>query len=243
MSTTLNNQHRAVLDRIGQLAVADLVKLWRTLPSGQTTALVAALVEAVPELAARWGDVAAVSAADYFDAVREHYNPSGSYLASPAPPAPAEQVRAGVRWAVDPLFSASPDEAAALARLSTSLDRLVRQADRDTVAVNATADQHARGWRRVARPGACPFCVMLAGREGAYTSKAAAEMVGGSGRVRGTRPQGQSYHDHCRCFAAPVFPGWEPDADVLRAQELYEQAAVPGSTRDTLANMRRLMNT
>ena len=237
MSTTLNNQHRALLERIGELAVADLVRMWRALPSGQTTALVAGLVEVVPELAERWGDVAAVSASDYFDAVREHYNPSGSYLAQPAPSAPAEQVQAGVRWAVDPLFSATPDEAAALARLSTSLDRLVRQADRDTVVHNASRDRTAQGWRRVTRPGACAFCLMLATRVGDYGSQAAAEQVGSArrGRIRGTRTQGQSYHDHCRCFAAPVYPGWEMDPVTERAEELYSRAG--GDLRE----MRRLL--
>ncbi|WP_431889456.1 hypothetical protein [Nocardiopsis alba] len=237
MSTTLDRQHRAMLNRVGELAVGDLVALWRALPKTDTERLVAALVELVPELAGRWGDVASVSGADYFDAVRDYYNPGGSYLAQPAPPAPVEQVQAGVRWAVDPLFSSVPDEAAALARLSTSLDRLVRQADRDTVAGNATRDRRALGYRRVARPGACAFCLMLATREGDYSSQAAAESVGGGrrGRIRGTRTQGSRFHDHCRCFAAPVYVGWEPDADVLRAQELYDRAG--GDVRQ----MRRLM--
>lgn len=237
MSTTLDRTHLAVVNRIGELAVQDLVTVWRGLPKADTRRLVDALIEVMPSLAGRWGDLAAVSASDYFDAVREYYNPGGTYLARPAPPAPAAQVQATTRWAVGPLFQAFPDEAATLARLSASLDRLVRGADRDTVEGNATRDRRAAGYRRVARPGACAFCLMLATREGDYSSQEAATSVGGGqrGRIRGTQPQGSRYHDHCRCFAAPVFPGWEPDADVLRAQELYERA------NGDIRQMRRLL--
>lgn len=236
MSTTLNRQHLQLLDRTAELAVTDLARLWRTLPRTDIDRLVAALVELVPELAARWGDVASVGAADYFDAVRDHYNPGGTYLARPGAPAPVEQVQASTRWAVGPLFQSLPDEVATLSRLSASLDRMVRQADRETVAGNATRDRTSNGWRRVARPGACAFCLMLATRDD-YSSQSAATAVGSGqrGRIRGTRTQGSRYHDNCRCFAAPIYRGWEPDADVLRAEELYSRSG--GDIR----KMRRLI--
>ncbi|WP_431870819.1 hypothetical protein [Nocardiopsis eucommiae] len=236
MSTTLNRQHLQLLDRTAELAVADLTRLWRALPRTDIDRLVDALVELVPGLAARWGDVASVGASDYFDAVREFYNPGGSYLARPGAPAPVEQVQASTRWAVGPLFQASPDEAATLARLASSLDRLVRGADRDTIAGNATRDRRALGYRRVARPGACAFCLMLATRDD-YSSQAAASAVGAGqrGRIRGNQSAGSRYHDNCRCFAAPVYAGWEPDADVQRALDLYDRAG------GDIKQMRRLL--
>ena len=61
------------------------------------------------------------------------------------------------------------------------------------------------GYRRVARPGACDFCSMLAGRGAVYKSRQRAAFVGQSGRVRGTRQIGASYHDNCSCVVEPLY--------------------------------------
>lgn len=239
---TLHDRHTRVLDAISTLAISDLVALWDLVAGGDADAITAALVELAPGLVDQWGEMAAVEAADFFDAVREHYNPGGSFAAAPAGPAPAGQVEAMVRWAVGPLYQAESDEDAALKRLATGLDRLVRQADRDTVAGNATLDKKAAGWRRVARPGACAWCAMLATRDD-YSSKDAAGAVGGGGRVRGKRPAGSRYHDHCRCFPEPVYVGWEPGPQEQLWAEAYKKAAVAGDPKATLANMRQILNT
>lgn len=79
-------------------------------------------------------------------------------------------------------------------------------------------------WARQAAPGACAFCAMVATRDAAYVSEAAALTVVGRGtakrfdgtradtrrrglRSRGSRSLGQKFHDFCKCTAVPVWPG------------------------------------
>jgi hypothetical protein len=50
------------------------------------------------------------------------------------------------------------------------------------------------GWQRIAEPGACSFCLMLASRGGAYRSRESASV--GSKALR--------YHRNCRCRAEPT---------------------------------------
>lgn len=61
------------------------------------------------------------------------------------------------------------------------------------------------GWQRVARPGACDFCSELAGRGAVYKTELRAGGAGQSGRIRGKRKVGESYHDSCRCVPEPVY--------------------------------------
>lgn len=70
-----------------------------------------------------------------------------------------------------------------------AVSRHVIDAGRDVVVAAATKDRYARGWQRVTSAGACDFCQMLAGRGEVY-SEASADF--------------QS-HDHCACFAEPVY--------------------------------------
>jgi hypothetical protein len=68
--------------------------------------------------------------------------------------------------------------------------------DTDRAALTGMADpasgwRHPQvaGWARIAHEGACGFCVMLAGRGHAYTSKETAARA----------KDGSRYHDRCRC--------------------------------------------
>lgn len=158
------------------------------------------LLEFVPAVIDMWGDVAATAAADWYDDVRPVVS---RYAAVLAPHLPAEQVDAMVRWAVTPGWQAG-DWDAALRNLEAGASRLTRDQARNTTRRNSLADPAAGAFVRVARPGACPFCLMLASRGAVYASEESATTVG-TGRVRGTRQAGQSFHDNCRCFPSPVF--------------------------------------
>ncbi|WP_313546437.1 hypothetical protein [Corynebacterium sp.] len=102
------------------------------------------------------------------------------------------------------------------AKLAGPLGRLIQQPARETV-YNATADAGTR-YARVPGPKACWFCLMLASRGAAYTSKDAALNVtkrsagktqtryrnadAASGHsYRKGRPLGARFHDNCTCIA------------------------------------------
>lgn len=76
--------------------------------------------------------------------------------------------------------------------------RLARSVVRDI----CTYDDRFLGWRRVAEPGACAFCRMLASRGAVYTAVS----------VEATEA-GKKYHYHCRCHAEAV-----PDEAKRRAR-------------------------
>lgn len=70
-------------------------------------------------------------------------------------------------------------------------------------------------WARVAHPGACAFCLMLASRGFAYTRRETAG--GGYG--------GAHYHDHCRCLLVCRKHGKvELPESTIRAQKIYAEA-------------------
>lgn len=65
---------------------------------------------------------------------------------------------------------------------------------RAAVAETAVEDRNFAGWQRVPEPGACSFCLTLASRGSAYTSKASAEQTS----------KALKYHRACRCRAEAV---------------------------------------
>ena len=90
---------------------------------------------------------------------------------------------------------------------------------RDSITGNTRIDTESIGWSRVTRPGACKFCVMLAGKGSVYRSESTALFAA---------------HKGCHCAARPEFRGGQhgPEADVIqyvassrRARTEAEQAA------------------
>lgn len=105
------------------------------------------------------------------------------------------------------------DEAYALA------EKEIARGFRDSMLGNLRQDVDAIGWSRVARAGACKFCVMLAGKGSVYRSESTAIFAA---------------HKNCHCAARPEFRGGEygPEANVVqylassrRAKEESVQAA------------------
>ncbi|WP_126363835.1 VG15 protein [Corynebacterium kutscheri] len=74
-------------------------------------------------------------------------------------------------------------------KLQGVLNRLVVQPARDTVGLGVL--QAGTAYARVAEPGACAFCLMLAARGEVYSDST---VFGDTGR----------YHDNCRCLAIEV---------------------------------------
>jgi len=120
--------------------------------------------------------------------------------------------------------------------LQGSMQRLVMNSYRDTMMGSAIVAK--RKFARVAEPGACPFCLMLASRGAVYLSKQQATFVGATGfrtrysngrdrgrrmmlgRVRGSRPAGAKFHDHCRCHVVEV----ADESELPESNKWLEQA-------------------
>jgi len=238
---------RLLFDRedaaVATLVRADVAAVVRSVNTNQPMAATRELIALAPEIVERWASPQATIAADFYDELRDYYGAAGGFSPSTDVDIQADAIQRNVRWAVEPIFSPHPDVQDLMSRLSGALERHVRNAGRDVIESNAIRDRATVGWRRVARPGACAWCVMLATRWGDYTSKAAAERVGGSSsrRAHGTRSAGSAFHDHCRCRAEPVYPGWQPSQQEAAWDRAYQAAVVSGDVTATLANLRRLL--
>lgn len=199
------------------LATEDLERLWRVL-EGQDPAVVRdALLEAVPALVDRWGQVSAVAAADWYEELRSREEGLPLWR----PPIPegigTEHVRTTVRRLAGGLWGSEP--AGVLRSLATNLEYWCKDRARYMAAAAVDQDPARPGWARVPRgPSTCGWCLMLASRGWAYT--------------RGAKAAAAS-HRGCDCQIVPKFGkdaphirGYDPDA--LRRQYEQARAAVIG---------------
>jgi hypothetical protein len=183
----LTQAHRADLEQLTGLAASDLEVVWRDFNS----AVVArdSLLDVLPQLVETYGSAAATLAADWYDELRAAGGVPGRFVAVTAVLPDRGRTDALARWAVEPLFSAIPDRVSALAMASGGLQRIIANADRETVTASAVEDPRAAGWRRVGVAGDCGWCQTLVGR-GAVYREATAKFLS---------------HDRCRCSAVPQF--------------------------------------
>lgn len=224
-------EFRTANQSLVNLAGRDLTQFFQSMDAlGDPFAMRDALLKFFPDLVQAYGDTAAVLAADYYDMLRNVPPSASSFKAVMAPPAPPEQARGTVRWAVESLFGVEPDPAGTLSLLDASLGRLVLQPGRDTVHGSAWSDSVTTGVARVPRGlSTCNFCIMLASRGPVYRSEISSEMVVGRGSLRtgydadgkrlpggiggGIKPRGigpkardigETFHDGCDCTTVVI---------------------------------------
>lgn len=152
----------------------------------------------------QYGDVAASMAAEWYEDIRVSEGVRGSFRALPQPsPYDASAVDGMVRRAVGPMFDEVPDVAAVMRTVASKAGKYVLGASRETVRKNSFIDPRGVGFQRVARPGACDFCIMLVGRGAVYKKETAFFAA----------------HDGiCNCAAVPSWDRGAPEVDV----DLYE---------------------
>lgn len=211
------------------------------------------LTAAVPDLAQPYISAAGDLSADWYSGIRADAGLSGYVPYVRAQPIVPAQARAMAGWAVDPLRSEPGTLEQVAERVSGAVARAVFNAARETIVGNASSDPRALGFQRLARPGACAFCGMLASRGAAYKTASSAGVVvgrGGSHKTRGSRALGEKYHDNCHCIATPIFPGSEvaevAQADQAKFEQMYARAVeASGSTRtaDVLRAWRQVHGT
>ena len=192
MATSAARQRQGLSD-LTALARRDLAAFFALVRGWPADEVRDALMEVLPALGDQYGSAAASIAADYFEESRLAAGARGSFSPVVAEPPTPARWEALARWGVDPLYAATPDPAAALSLIGGGLQRAIADQHRRTITDSAIEDPQAAGWSRVARPGACDFCRMLADRPGAvYTERSVVFKS----------------HDNCGCVAAP---SWAPN--------------------------------
>lgn len=192
MTARLVAEHATILDGINRRALAELTDVWRAVEGAEALAVRDVLLDVVPALTDRFGDLSAVAAGDFYDEMRSAAGVRGRHTATLAPTAPHGQVQASVRAGLAPIFSLDPQWQVALSRLSGSVTRLVLQPARQTVAQSTVRDPARPGFARKPDPDACDWCLMLSSRGAVYLSEQSAGEM-------------NDYHDRCRCEPVPVF--------------------------------------
>jgi hypothetical protein len=215
-----------------------IAKLWPSLDLLHLRQALPAFKAAVAQEVQRHAQASATMAVRQYQRERVAAGIGSGFTPRPADPPPLEQIAKAVDYAVQPLWSAevladptteagSTAIADAKARLAASSERLVLDTGRDTITENAAADRKARGWVRIAEPGACYSCALLATRTpgfGSFYQEGSFERSNAKFVNHKDVPSDVKTHDHCRCHIEPVFGLYEPTAQVREWQRMYADA-------------------
>lgn len=206
-----------------RLARRDLAAFWATLDLTDPAAAWVALQEFIPLLTARYGEHAAVIAADWYDRLRMRAVSKGGYRATIG--APAADALTGRLDKLGHLI-ARPDMLANM--LGLLVGEWVNRHVGETIQQSAAADP---GRPRVARvptgSETCAWCLMLASRGAVYASKATALAAS---------------HGDCDCVLTVMWDGdrmpkgYDPDA--LYRQYAKARAAAGGDPKAIAAELR-----
>lgn len=149
-----------------------------------------ALLDVVPRLVEIYGSAAATLGADWYDELRDEAGVPGRFRAIPAAyVADSGRTESLARWAVSPMYQAEPDKATTFAKAWGATQRLIADADRESVIGSARKDPRAGGWSRHTNGKTCRFCTDIAARGAVYSADTA----------------DFSSHDDCDCSAVPAF--------------------------------------
>lgn len=215
--TRLANAHK----RVATLADRDLRALLARLPlADNPAAALRALEEVLPALVARYGDMSASVAAEWFE---QNYD-----LPATMPPYLSDEgIVVSTRWAAAPARAGAAVEAQK--RLSYIVNRAVTQMGRDAM-IDSSATAGLR-WARVPVGETCAFCLMLASRGFDYRSR---ESAGGAAR---------KFHAYDDCQVVPDDgdppAGYDPDGLYERYQAARDEAG-SGRTKSILSAMREI---
>lgn len=180
-------------------AAADLAAVFARISGGDPAVMRDALLEVMPKLVDKYGDLAARESATWYEEMRRR-SVAGRYSARLAPQTPLGQVSSSTRYATGKLFGSKADPDLVLERLQSTLQRQIFNQTRTTVQLSAHHDPSRPRWARVPSGAkTCAWCTMLASRGFVYLDL---ESAGG---------EGDEFHDECDCL---ILPGWGDDPRV-----------------------------
>jgi hypothetical protein len=225
---------RANSDDLTTRFLGDLFTILTRMDGRPPTFVRDVLLEMYPLMLEPYREMAAQMYASWYEEVRLS-TVGGPFVATTGvQPLSPDATDATVRWGVGPLFGQG--DSTAIMRLGGAAQRLILDAGRNAIDVNARRDPVSVSWSRVAQPGACDFCKMLAGRGPVYRSPEAAGLVvgrgvdperafdeagrrrrggiGGGVKSRGSQQMTDKYHDHCRCVPKATWYEIGPEVQV-----------------------------
>jgi hypothetical protein len=214
---------RVELAAITSAAAADMAAEIATAP---VETRLDTLLQALPLIVPTYYDAAGLLAVSWYDELRDEAAPTSAYIPEIIGDPTTDWIEreiAKFRLDVEADFEAEVQrmtkEAARLA------EKEIARGFRDSVLGNARTDDEAIGWSRVARPGACKFCRMLADKGAVYRSESTATF---------------GAHTDCHCAARPEFRNGEHGPEASAMQYLASQKRRTDADR---AKLRAYLNT
>lgn len=189
---TLLSEHRANLDNVSTLAIADVVGATELLKDRPVPELAYQLRLALPEIAATYASVAETLAVDYYDNSRALAEVGSTYEAQRIDYDARTPMENSIGYSIAQKTKGSTFEAFQ-SILAGSIQRAVNGADRGTISFNVATDPDGTYYERVPSGTACSFCLTMA---------AVAEFK--------TNDYYAKFHGFCRCTSRPVFTGQSP---------------------------------
>lgn len=192
----------AVRSELAIVTAAAAAEIRAAAPDLDTDPL-AATYRAIGLIVPTFYDAAGTLSAAWYDEIRSEVAPPSVYVPQIIGDPATEWIEREMEKAREDLVDIEAqmqrlvDEAVALA------EKEVARGFRDTTLGNLRQDQDALGWSRVARPGACKFCLMLADKGAVYRSESTAIFAA---------------HTNCNCATRPEFRGGNhgPEADAIQ---------------------------
>lgn len=196
------DQLQASQARAVELARRDLAKLWGTLQQLSPEWQRDMLLDYVPQLVAKYGDLAAQAAYEWYMRVRGESVPeSWEYDLSDS--FPGDGIDKTIRWQAGHLWT---DPQTMQAYLVGAMQRWVMYSGRETIARLCEHDPSEPRYARVPRGAkTCAFCTMLCSRGWVYRSEKTAKYAKGSFSL---------FHDDCDC---QIVPEWDRDQAHIEA--------------------------
>ncbi|TGB13848.1 hypothetical protein [Streptomyces sp. MZ04] len=231
---------RAAQAGLTTLLLRDLHGVRRLINPNRLQVTVPTWIEAVIAVVARYADVSATLAADFYDGERDAAGVPGSFTAPLADPPPDDQVGASLRWATKDLWPRDEADAtlaqqepldarleAAMSKTDGAIDRLVLNAGRQTVREAVEQDRGAVAYARAAALSCCSFCALMSSRGAVYKDRGAVgedandRFVGDDSVIK--------FHNFCRCQPLPVFRGqaFELSSKAREWDRIYREFAAP----------------
>jgi hypothetical protein len=212
---------RTQLTVVTTAAAADLAnEVAQAAPENQVQTALAVLPLVVPA----YYDAAGALAVAWYDELRDESQPSTTYAPSVIGDPTTDWIEREIAKFQQELEADIEVETQRLIDEAIRLaEKEVARGFRDSVTGNVRMDEEAVGWSRVARPGACKLCVMLADR-GAVFSEATANFAA---------------HTDCHCAARPEFRNGEHGPEASVEQYL---ASTKNRTAKQRARLREYLN-
>jgi hypothetical protein len=197
---SLLTDHRTNVDNATTLAIADTISALELLKDRPVPELAWQLKQTLPAIASMYATVSEQVAVDFYEKSRQAAGITSTFDVTPANFDPLPALDSSIGYGISRTILGT-DYATFSSILAGSMQRVVSNADRQTISWNIASDPDGTMYERVPSSNGCAFCLMLA---------AVAKLR--------TSDYFTRYHDYCRCTTVPVFVGQAP-----HEQPIYDQ--------------------